>query len=275
MLLTVRNREIKIVIINLNHNLIHLFTKKRRSALKRLKKFIKVLIWSHLIAGALLTAFVYYSFFRLPPKLLKEAALRKPFDVIIVPGVPFENKSWSKIMKMRVYWSYYLYKQGYTRNVIYSGGAVYTPFIESKIMALYGQKLGIPKENIVVETSAEHSTENIYYSYHLAKQRGFKSIALATDPAQSVMLSNFKNNLDEKIALIPVVPAILNQFPQKDFEIEHNSAKVENFISLVKREGFWERFKGTLGYKIRVIKTAVKDELSKKEAQGMQRKPPE
>ena len=54
---------------------------------------------------------------------------------------------------------------GMAKNVMFSGSAVYTPYYESKIMALYAEAIGIPKERIYIETEAEHSTENIFYSY--------------------------------------------------------------------------------------------------------------
>ena len=56
------------------------------------------------------------------------------FDAIIVPGIPFENNTWDSIMKARVVWAYVLYKNGVTRNIIFSGNAVYSPYYESKIM---------------------------------------------------------------------------------------------------------------------------------------------
>ena len=58
-------------------------------------------------------------------------------------------------------------------------------------MALYGQSLGIPSGNIYIEDKAEHSTENVYYSYKKAKNLGFNRIALATDPYQSKMLKRY------------------------------------------------------------------------------------
>ncbi|NPA67471.1 MAG: YdcF family protein, partial [Chlorobi bacterium] len=110
-----------------------------------------------------------------------------PYDAIIVPGVPFDGKEWSDIMKMRVYWSYLLYKRGVAEHIIYSGGAVYSPYYESEIMKLYAIKLGIPDSVIFTDTVAEHSTENLWYSFKLAKQKGFKKLALATDPVQNFM----------------------------------------------------------------------------------------
>ena len=107
----------------------------------------------------------------------QQAKKNAPYDAIIVPGVPHDGKSWSSIMNIRVSWADYLYKKGITKNIIFSGGAVYTKYSEAKIMAEYGKALGIPEEHIFTDTNAEHSTENVYYSYLIAKKQGFKKIA--------------------------------------------------------------------------------------------------
>ena len=65
------------------------------------------------------------AFFRpLPAKLYKRASATKPYDVIIVPGVPFNGKEWDTKMKGRVLWANYLIKNGVAKNVIFSGAAV-------------------------------------------------------------------------------------------------------------------------------------------------------
>src|SRR5689334_21890855 len=110
-------------------------------------------------------------FFSLQRCYEKNLALQ-PYDAIIVPGVPFEDSTWSYIMKGRVLWSVYLYQHGYTKNIIYSGSAVYSPYTEGKIMALYAEKLGVRPENIFVEPKAEHSTENVFYGGLIARRKG-------------------------------------------------------------------------------------------------------
>ena len=73
-----------------------------------------------------------------PAKSYHKALAQAPFDVIIVPGIPYDGKSWSNnVMKDRVVWSCFLYSRGIARNIIYSGSAVYTPYTEGKIMALH------------------------------------------------------------------------------------------------------------------------------------------
>jgi len=186
----------------------------------------------------------------------------QPYDAIIVPGVPFEGESWSSIMKIRVHWSYYLYQKGYTKNIIYSGGAVYTPYVEAKVMSLYGKALGIPDQRIFTEERAEHSTENVYYSYKMAQDLGFKNIALATDIFQLNNLRSFiqKYNLDVK--LLPIVFDTLATLNRYEPAIEASIALTDTltFIPLPERESFFKRLQGTLGNNIEFEEEDLVDE---------------
>lgn len=172
---------------------------------------------------------------------------KEVYDAIIVPGVPYNDESWSKILMSRIYWSYHLYSQGIAKNIIYSGSAVYTPYVESKIMAMYGKAMGIPDSIIYTETNAEHSVENVYYSYQIAKELGFKKIALATDPFQSRMMEGPSKRMKVNIDFIPFPTEILDTLEIKDYTIADENAYVDNFVSLTERKNFFQRFRGTLG----------------------------
>jgi len=179
-----------------------------------------------------------------------DAAIKDPYDIIVVPGVPFEDSTWSRVMKGRVYWSKYLYDIGVAKNIIYSGSAVYTPYIEADIMALYAEKLGIPREHIYMEPHAEHSTENIYYSYKMARMLGFERVALATDQFQAKMLKRFtKKIVGSDVGIIPIVADTLVAMEPYmiDPEIDFQRAFVKDFIPLTERESQRERFRGTRG----------------------------
>jgi uncharacterized SAM-binding protein YcdF (DUF218 family) len=185
-------------------------------------------------------------------RLYNEAAKNK-YDLIVVPGVPFENLKWGKTMKGRIYWSKFLYDQGIAKNIMYSGSSVYTPYTEAEIMALYAEGIGIPKQNIFTEPRAEHSTENIYYSYKKAKLLGFKNIALASDPFQTKSLRTYiRKKIDPQVALIPIVIDTLKKMEPSmiDPQIDYQQAFKPGFVSIRKRENFWKRLRGTLGYNI-------------------------
>ncbi|HEY4156336.1 MAG TPA: YdcF family protein, partial [Puia sp.] len=186
-------------------------------------------------------------------KLYQKALEKKPYDAIIVPGIPFENGKWGRVMKGRIYWSKFLYDHGVTRNIIFSGSAVYSPYVEADIMAAYAVALGIPRDHVFTETRAEHSTENVYYAYRLSQTLGFKKIALASDPSQTRLLRRFtRKKVSAGIDLIPMVEDSLKAMEpeMKDPVIDPAPAYRKDFISLQKREGFFKRLRGTLGKNI-------------------------
>lgn len=156
-------------------------------------------------------------------------------------------------MRGRVYWSKYLYDKGIAKNIMYSGSSVYSPYYESVIMSLYAGALGVPKQHIFTETKAEHSTENIFYSYKKARQLGFKRIAVASDPFQTKLLRRYiRKKVSPDIDVIPFVLDTLKKLEQTmtDPKIDFKQAFNKNFISLKKREGFWKRLKGTRGLNV-------------------------
>ncbi|MBK7762172.1 MAG: YdcF family protein [Bacteroidetes bacterium] len=182
-------------------------------------------------------------------KINTDLVKRNPkFDAIIVPGVPLNNGTWDSVMKARVLWSVHLFTKGIAKNIIYSGGAVYTPYYEATVMGLYAQKLGVPAKNIYYDTIAKHSTENVYYSYLIALENKFSSIALATDPFQSILLRKFtKKRFASYIQHIPISFDTIRNMKIRDVQIDTQAAACKQFIPIAVRESFIYRLKGTLG----------------------------
>jgi uncharacterized SAM-binding protein YcdF (DUF218 family) len=186
-----------------------------------------------------------------PKQARGNAVKMTAFDALIVPGIPYENNGWDSVMKARVLWSWILYKNGIVKNIIYSGGAVYSPYYEAYVMGLYAQKLGIPAEHIFYDTLAHHSTENVYYSYLLARKLKFKSLALGTDPFQSFMLRGFtRKRFGTPIYHIPFVTDSLKKYNHLEPQIDAHSARALHFVSIKERESFMKRIKGTVGRNI-------------------------
>lgn len=173
------------------------------------------------------------------------------YDAVIVPGVPFNEPAWDAVMKMRVLWACHLYHQHKTTHLIMSGSSVYSPFVEGQIMKLYAMALGVPEQNILVEDKALHSTENLWYSYHLAKKHGLKAIALATDPFQARMTYRFGKRRLKDLQYIPVIPDSLIKLPQPDPKINYAPYKIEHFIPITQKQSWWYRMKGTWGLNIK------------------------
>lgn len=173
--------------------------------------------------------------------------------MIVVPGVPFTEQGWDSTMKARIYWSKFLYEKGIAKNIMYSGSSVSSPYYEGDIMAMYAIAIGIPKEHVFSETKAEHSTENLYYSYFKSKKLGHNYIALATDPYQAKQLRRFARvKINKDVGIIPIVFDTLRviQSTMINPVIDYRQAYNKDFIPLASRESFWKRFRGTMGKNI-------------------------
>ncbi|PCJ85464.1 MAG: hypothetical protein COA57_07565 [Flavobacteriales bacterium] len=183
-------------------------------------------------------------------RIYKSAQFNAPYDVIIVPGFPYTEKKMPELLKKRLYWSHYLYSREITENIIYSGGAVYSPYVESEIMKLYAVELGIPEDRIFTETQAEYSVENLYYSLLLAKEKGFSCIAIATDAAQIKKLQPYIEKFDLQIDLLPIIDKRIEVVMDYGFSINPEPAYAENFVSIINRTSFFDRWRGTSGKSI-------------------------
>lgn len=169
------------------------------------------------------------------------------YDAVIVPGVPFVEPKWDMTMQMRVLWAVHLYKRGKTKKLIMSGSAVYSPYVEAEIMKLYAMKLGVPEEDIIIEDKAQHSTENIWYGYKLAKSLGFNHVALSTDPFQTRMTYRFGKRRTKDLKFLPVIFDTLKTIPHVTPEINYSSVKLKEFTPITETQSFWYRFRGTMG----------------------------
>src|SRR5690606_2871003 len=120
-------------------------------------------------------------------------------------------------------------------------------YVEAKIMKQYGIALGIPAEHIFTDTVAKHSTENLFYSYQMAKNLGFEKVALATDPFQNAPLKRFAESNDIDVDFLPIVFSTLKEINKVEPPIDPSVAFVDNFVPLPEKKSFFKRFRGTLG----------------------------
>ncbi len=171
---------------------------------------------------------------------------KAPYDAIIVPGIAYDTATQTKNgFNARIVWAKKLYDQGITKNIIFSGAACYSPYIESKVMKLIAEKMGIPEEKIFCETKAEHGKENVYYSWLMAQKLGFRKVALAADPYQAFFLEGFiQANLPD-MAILPIAVDSLKSYYLQLPSIDPSSAFVKDFVPLNKRESFMTRVRHT------------------------------
>jgi len=188
---------------------------------------------------------------------------KNKYDAIVVPGIPFTPPYWNNIMKMRVHWSVLLYNRGIAKNIIFSGAAVHTPYLESEIMALYAIELGVPRENVFIESKAEHGSENLYYSIKMADSLGFENIALATDPYQGSLMFKHNRKFGFDLPYLPVIMDTLLTFSLDTPNIDYNKAYIENFVKLDDRVGGLEKYQNSMGRRVKKAMKAEKNQPKK------------
>ena len=192
---------------------------------------------------------------RMPSPYSKNAKMKLneiegKFDVIVVPGFPYHPKNVSTILDLRIRWACYLFNEGLTENVIFSGSAVYTPYYEGIAMKLIADSMGLPPHRTFSEIQAEHSIENVYYSVKMAQRMGFKRIAVATDPFQSRMLKPLIEKYCPGIELVPMVYSKIKSERDKIPPIDSSSALAKEFVPLLDRQTKSQRQDGTMGRRV-------------------------
>lgn len=169
-----------------------------------------------------------------------------PYDVVIVPGIKYDTAvQQTNGFNARIIWAKKLYDRGVTKNIIFSGAACYSPYIEGQTMKMIAEAMGIPAEHVFFEPYAEHGKENVYYSWLMAQKLGFKKVALAADPYQAFFLEGFIQTNMPDMGILPMAVDSLKKFYLPVPAIDPSPAYVKDFVPLNKREKFWTRVKHT------------------------------
>lgn len=175
-----------------------------------------------------------------------------PYDAIIVPGIPYDSTQQNILFKVRMLWAKNLFDKGITKNIIFSGAAVHSAWIEGKVMKIMADSMGIPSANTFYEDKAEHGNENVYYSWKLAQRLGLKKIALATDQYQNSFLTSFLQKRTPDIAQLPVSTDSFPVYDKKQLPlIDASKAHVNNFVPLKERESRWQRFRSSFTIQVK------------------------
>lgn len=103
-------------------------------------------------------------------------------DCIIVCGYPTnEDGTLSTILKSRIDKAIELYHQHQSSYIIVSGGAIHNQYSESRAMAEYAIKHGVPQANILIEDQAKSTYHNMMYSQIIMIQNHFQNCYIVTN----------------------------------------------------------------------------------------------
>ncbi len=114
----------------------------------------------------LINLVIFLSVFKNPQTKIKDIV----YDWGVVCGYPAsDDGSPSLIMKSRIEAGVKLYQAGKIKKILVSGGAVKNQYVEAKVMKAYAIKLGVKKEDIIVEDKSVSTYHNLMYCSKIVK----------------------------------------------------------------------------------------------------------
>ncbi len=199
------------------------------------------------LTAALLLVLIYgCNVTKIANRMSAEGIAKGPYDVIIVPGIAYDTtQQQTNGFNARIIWAKQLYDRKLAKNIIFSGAACYSPYVEGQTMKMIAEAMGVPSQNVFCEVKAEHGKENVYYSWLMAQKLGFKKVALAADPYQAFFLEGFIEANIPDMGILPMSTDSLKKFYLPVPAIDASPAFVKDFVPLNKRESFGTRIKHT------------------------------
>lgn len=105
------------------------------------------------------------------------------FDTIIVLGTPSKlDGTPSPEQRERVLEGVREYKAGIAPHIIMTGGPAHNHFVEAHTMAQFAASQGVPPADILEESQAQNTIQNIYYSAAIMHQQGWSSAEVISSP---------------------------------------------------------------------------------------------
>lgn len=98
------------------------------------------------------------------------------FDVILVLGNPSRpDGTPAPEQRERVLEGIREYRRGVAPRLVMSGGAAHNGWVEAETMARFAQQQGVPPADILIESQARDTIQNIFYTAAILHQHGWTS----------------------------------------------------------------------------------------------------
>lgn len=169
-----------------------------------LKILKKISIWIAIIICLIIALPLFVGWYLSPQDILKKVDI-----IVVVSG----GDNIARIEK-----GVQLYKEAWAPVLMYSGAAAEGDVSNAEAMRNISVKMGVPKEDIIIEEKSKTTLENADFSSKILKEKDIKSLILVTSPYhQRRTYELFKKELPE-------------------VEIINQSALDENW----RKKGWWE-----------------------------------
>lgn len=104
-------------------------------------------------------------------------------DVAIVLGAAVSDNEVSPVFRERINQGIRLYENRYVEKIMITGGyGEGNQYSDAYIGMQYAMKLGIPKEDILIEEKSTITQENLENAKGIMKQNGLQSALIVSDP---------------------------------------------------------------------------------------------
>jgi uncharacterized SAM-binding protein YcdF (DUF218 family) len=129
-------------------------------------------------SALILRPLMYY--FELP----KSNTQLKHFDTLLVLGYPCNTDgSSSPEQRERVLESVREFKNGVASHIIMSGGAAHNACVEAHAMKTLAVANGVPADDVIEESTAKDTLQNVYDSYKIMQSQGWNSAEVISSPS--------------------------------------------------------------------------------------------
>lgn len=104
-------------------------------------------------------------------------------DAAIVLGAATYNGTLSPVFEERVNHGIYLYKNGFVKKLIFTGGYGEGNDISDSCAAmLYAVSQNVPQDDILIEEQSTITQENLMYSKEIMVKEGLTTVIIVSDP---------------------------------------------------------------------------------------------
>lgn len=130
-----------------------------------------------------IAAFVFVAYLFCSIALFSTIDQKKTADAAIILGAAAWYKRPSPVFQERIRHGLWLYKNGYVRKLILTGGkSKNAPFSEAYVARRYAIKQNIPADDILIEEQSQTTRENLLNALAIMKKNGLKTALIVSDP---------------------------------------------------------------------------------------------
>lgn len=104
-----------------------------------------------------------------------------PLDVAVVLGCPADDDGQASLCELcRIKSAVRAYREGRVRNLLFSGNAAHSPFVEADVMADLAEQNGVPKDHVLREPRAYTTWQNLRYAKQLLDEKKLQTVLIVS-----------------------------------------------------------------------------------------------